>query len=120
MSVKARGPQNARGERAIAIMKSPGVVNCNVGIGEQHETNLSFKVYPNPNKGVFKVQYVGNEDIYNMAILDIQGRIVRSVTPDFDNASKTVDIDASFLENGIYFIKLEGETRIGVSKLIKN
>ena len=79
-----------------------------------NEFELSeVKVYPNPTNGDWNVS--GNSVISKVAVYDILGKQVIALEP---NTTETV-IDASSLNSGIYFARIEGLTGTKTVKLIK-
>ena len=75
-------------------------------------------LFPNPTKGKFQVLMGDTEFAQNfdLEIYDSQGKIVFS-TSKFD--PKVIhEIDLSDFENGMYFIKLYGDTEIYCSKIV--
>jgi len=89
-----------------------GAINTNATAGIQsiEEIKKSINIYPNPANESFTIELLnGNELNSNFIILDIQGKMV------FDGViSKTITVDASSWNSGIYFVKIDAET----SKLI--
>ena len=88
------------------------------GEGERTYTNVNQEanndVFLSPNPAATLVTIKGGEYYDNVSIYDQSGRrvIQRKI-------SKLVDLDISELQSGIYFVKLEGNGKPFVSKLIK-
>ncbi|MDG1690354.1 MAG: T9SS type A sorting domain-containing protein, partial [Flavobacteriales bacterium] len=72
------------------------------GIDENFQE--SFKVFPNPSKGVFKIDYepMSNSNI-QLNIFDLTGRLVSK--KDFEN-QREIFIDLSNKSQGTYLLKL--------------
>ena len=76
--------------------------------------NLSkFKAYPNPTTGDWNI--LGNTMINKIAVYNVLGKQVIALEP---NANEAV-INASSLNTGIYFARIEGQNGIKTIKLIK-
>jgi hypothetical protein len=73
----------------------------------------TFRAFPNPTNGDWNIS--GNSIINSVAVYDILGKQVISLTP---NATETV-IDASSLNSGMYFARIEGIEGSKTVKLIK-
>ena len=86
-----------------------------------HNNNLStndfatnsFRAFPNPTNGDWNIS--ASTVINKIAVYDILGKHVVSLAP---NANEAV-IDASSLNSGIYFAKIEGNNGSKTVKLIK-
>jgi hypothetical protein len=72
-----------------------------------------FKVYPNPTSGSWTIS--SNSIINNVVVYDILGSQVFAGTPNQQN----VDINASALNTGMYFARIESEKGTKTVKLIK-
>jgi hypothetical protein len=79
---------------------------------EEFET-ASFRAFPNPTNGDWNIS--GSTVINKIAVYDILGKQVIVLTP---NANETT-IDASSLNSGIYFARIEGIKGSKTVKLIK-
>ena len=73
----------------------------------------SFKAYPNPTNGDWNIS--GNTMINKIAVYNVLGKQVIALEP---NTNETV-INASSLNSGIYFARIEGQNGIKTIKLIK-
>lgn len=80
------------------------------------EFNTStFNVYPNPAKNSWNFSS-SNENIESIQIVDVLGKTIHISSP----KSNFVTVDASGLNNGIYFAKIATATGTNTLKLIKN
>ena len=79
---------------------------------ESFETT-EFRAYPNPTSGNWNIS--GKSIITNVAVYDILGKQVIALAP---NATEAV-IDASSLNSGIYFARINGVNGSKTVKLIK-
>ncbi|NNE32092.1 MAG: T9SS type A sorting domain-containing protein [Winogradskyella sp.] len=85
--------------------------NNTLGV-EEFETS-SFRVYPNPTKGEWNI--LSNSNISNVSVYDILGKLVMSKQPNLNQVS----VDATSLNSGVYFAKVEGVNGSTTVKLIK-
>jgi len=79
-----------------------------------------IEIYPNPVNDRLNVQLNNfKDDVLNLSILDITGRIViiKSINP--TNHGNTLDLDLSNLESGAYFVKLTSVGKDIIQKIIK-
>ncbi|WP_395063929.1 T9SS type A sorting domain-containing protein [Flavobacterium sp.] len=78
--------------------------------------NIStFKVYPNPTNSNWNFSST-NEEITSIKIIDVLGKIVLSKSA----SSTEVLLDASSLNNGVYFAKINSIKGVETVKLVKN
>jgi Leucine-rich repeat (LRR) protein len=79
-----------------------------------HENALEhIRVYPNPTKHIVNIH--ANSAMKSIAVFDIQGRIVESHAA----SGSEVSLDVSRYAKGIYYLKIITDTRIHISKIIK-
>ena len=76
---------------------------------DNQTANLAVRLYPNPARNV--VNLSGLTAQVNVAIIDMQGRIVTRETAD----RQKTQIEVSELSEGVYFLKIKGE---GIDKTI--
>ncbi|MFD2601254.1 T9SS type A sorting domain-containing protein [Flavobacterium suzhouense] len=77
------------------------------------EMDNSVKLYPNPSKGIVKIE--ADTTIKTIYLYDIQGRQLEA---DFNNEDNAV-LDVSGRAEGIYFVKIITEKGMKVEKLIR-
>ena len=95
----------------------PSVIGINTDVNER-DNNLNFAIYPNPNKGVFKVQL----DLQNTANIELEVKSIlgKSVYKEEINNSGMINksLDLSYLKKGIYFISItDDSTSISTKKI---
>ena len=73
-----------------------------------------FSVYPNPTKDFWKLS--NSSTIETLEVFDLQGKLLQSIIV---NANATT-IDATALQNGIYFVRVTVGSGVETLKLIKN
>lgn len=76
----------------------------------------SLKIYPNPNKGLVKVEYPEMEKLKNVSVVDSRGRILDAPIQRTENG---MQIDLRLEVNGIYVLKLEGENYTIFKRIVK-
>ncbi len=73
---------------------------------------LSAKIYPNPTNGFLTIEAA---EINQVSISDMTGKVVY-----YDNQFRGQNVDISFLENGLYFLKVQNSKgEVGVFKVIR-
>lgn len=98
--------------------------NVNIDYVTSVENNLAFKqdviAYPNPATGSFNIDLINLKGELKLEVLDAKGRIVIAET--FNNSSSKLSRQFNLQNNspGIYFIKVQTESRIINKKLIVN
>lgn len=106
LSVKALGPLNAEGRRAIAYKRNPSAVNCiNTAVNEAINEN-GFYVYPNPTTGEFTVY--GLQHSSQITVYNIIGETVHHSTGDSNSSSgvssgETINLN---VPKGMYFLSI--------------
>lgn len=85
------------------------VVDACLGISEHN--NLSVKVFPNPNNGLFNIMVPAKVDV---KVTDVTGREVATAS-----GTDNVQVNISHLANGVYYLTIEGETGSTVTKIVK-
>lgn len=95
---------------SLAVVKSVTGIN-EPGAGEKFEY---FVLYPNPADEQIHLNFASNEmDKYQVEIFNSEG--VQLISKDF-NGNSTIDV--RHLSNGMYFVKITGNTIIETKKLI--
>lgn len=87
-------------------------VNLATGLESIEQNGISF--YPNPTKGLFTIE--SNQlALKNIQITDLAGKIV--FREKAQGQKQTFDLSA--IENGVYFVRIETETRTFRAKIVK-
>ncbi|WMX13545.1 MULTISPECIES: T9SS type A sorting domain-containing protein [unclassified Aureispira] len=97
------------------VVKAAKETNLSTNNAKTLKADLVFDVYPNPSQDEITIQSKDFASNSVVTILDLQGHQVQSRT--LNNASSVIDI--SNLPQGVYFIRIEDEYRIGVQQLVK-
>ena len=100
------------GENSMDVTCSITVINT-TGI-HNLEIDNAFKVYPNPNNGIFTIEV--NESIHEgtISVINMLGAIVYQT--ECYNMEKTIDV--SNFGKGIFFVKIESEGKTHTKKII--
>ena len=84
------------------------------GVGEQQFAN--FKIWPNPNKGIFTLSVEDADDL-NIVISDILGKVILS--ENYHNLNSfTKQFDLSLLPSGVYMVSVQNENKKSTNKII--
>lgn len=83
-----------------------------VGIQQVAGNNMQIKIYPNPNKGNFLIETNTTEE-QTLQIFDVTSKMVLN-----QNINGKTNIDASNLDNGMYFIQVKTKENIYKQKII--
>lgn len=84
------------------------VTECE-GVDEINAENVS--VYPNPASTTINIEGIDNFTNLNVMILNLQGQMVRE-------ADNSLEINASDIESGIYFIKIDCDGQQYLKKIV--
>jgi len=78
------------------------------------------KLFPNPFRNEFTITFNNDENV-NIAIFNTVGQLVTSPTANSKSSRnlKTITIDATGLEKGIYFVQLKTSGNTAIKKMIK-
>jgi hypothetical protein len=84
---------------------------------EEISFNDNFKVFPNPNNGVFTIQNDGNAQQSSVKLLDIQGRVVYDNQFYFTrNGRKQIEVNK--LTSGVYILLLQSEGKLEQHRIV--
>ncbi|HEX4956535.1 MAG TPA: T9SS type A sorting domain-containing protein [Lacibacter sp.] len=97
--------------RLKMIEKNGAFVYSDIRSVRTGNSKLMIFVYPNPNKGLFKIAVPANSGVFDVLINDNSGRLVKQLV----NIRNQADV-SGMLPSGVYFIKIyfreTGETII--------
>jgi len=79
--------------------------------GIKENMQMEFSVYPNPSRGVFRIETAEKDNSLQMLSMD-----AKEVYAEHNFSSKTIDL--SMLPKGIYVLKLTSENGVGVKRLM--
>jgi hypothetical protein len=78
---------------------------------QENKMNMTFNLYPNPNKGEFNLEFTDSQGSYDLEISDYFGRTVNKIFITTNNGH-IAHINSGNLSNGIYSIRLKNEKEI--------
>jgi len=84
-------------------------------LGISEENMLVFEMYPNPSQDLLTILLPNEISTGSIELFDFSGKSMKS--KEISTVNNTLDI--SNLSQGIYFVKLNSEGKIGVQKVIK-
>ncbi len=87
-------------------------VDNTVGI-QQFKNDLQLTVYPNPNNGNFTIETNYTTEKQSLQLFDVTGKMVLSQT-----LNNKANINASSLDNGVYFLQVKTNQNISTQKVI--
>lgn len=106
-SVIALSAQNCSDVAQYMVSVSP----C-TSLDEIAEQKSSFRIFPNPNNGVFTIDVTEQT---SLRVFDVTGGLLHS--EELQKGSQTKDL--RHLANGLYFVQLSGPGAVGVFRLVK-
>ncbi len=96
------------------LFKNDTGINTGFISKTENLTYEQFKIYPNPNKGIFNIKFDKNQSQnWQYQITNLQGQILINNQQLIDNK-----IDASRLPAGVYLLNLQNDEKIYTQKII--
>jgi uncharacterized repeat protein (TIGR01451 family) len=90
-------------------------VNTYINILSNSKVSPTFRLFPNPNAGVFTVDGLDSKDNYSIVVSDISGKIIKTEVVTNKNQKQIELIEQA---NGIYFLSISNNTFRSNCKLI--
>lgn len=88
----------------------------NVGIGDQIEAE-GISIYPNPNKGIFEIQFEENwTQKVEISLWDVKGKEI--FLADYHMETPVYRVDISGISKGTYLLKIQSADRFVVKKVV--
>lgn len=84
----------------------------NYFLNQENFSLNNVEIYPNPTNNFVNISGINNN--YNLEITTINGRVLKNIK---DNSNSKIDI--SFLDSGIYFLRISTVNGYTIKKLIK-
>lgn len=78
-------------------------MGCNSTGIDKNSLDIFAKIYPNPAHEMLNVELLMMNDVTEISLFDVTGRMVKEAR--FENQATALQIDISNLENGVYFIR---------------
>lgn len=76
----------------------------------------NFSIQPNPVNDVFNLTTKNGIEVQNVQVLDVNGRVVNETK---GSKTETTQVNVSDLNSGVYFVKVQSDSGVGTSKIIK-
>ena len=89
------------------------VTEC-TGLDKLTTTANGVKLYPNPSKGEFNVEFTTSSD-KTVEVLDLTGRVIMTSS----GKSNLLNFNISNLANGVYYVKIQTTAGTEVVKVVK-
>jgi Secretion system C-terminal sorting domain len=102
------------GVDSVLISGAVTVLNCSLGLND-NPFDVGLHAYPNPVKDNLYINI--DAPAVGYEIVDITGRVLKSV--DIPQSVTSLHLDLSGYMNGIYMIRVRGESGMGSVKIIK-
>lgn len=99
------------------IAALPWSTEYSFGVGIEELKNAGISIFPNPSKGLFKVEFSDSYKYTKIKIINLSGSIVFSV--DLNNSS-SYNFDLTSHQNGIYIIQIIIDDKTFSTPLILN
>ncbi|WP_288376240.1 reprolysin-like metallopeptidase [uncultured Chryseobacterium sp.] len=90
-----------------------------LGVNEASVNKDVFVVYPNPSKGLLNIKFTGSNEVYDITVYDVSGKLVFTQAGNKLNHDKTGTFDLSQLVKGDYLIKVKSKNLEKTIKWIK-
>lgn len=91
------------------------------GIKNTTANNANFSVFPNPNKGEFKISISGlNNTAVKLTVCDLLGKAVYEQKGESINGTFVKDLQLSELPNGVYFVNINNGDKTLTRKIMIN
>ncbi len=108
--------ENACGSDTI----SQTVVIEGIGLGE-NIIDRTLEIFPNPSSGNVHVSFnTGGSQKASIHLVDVSGRIVKTIENDALNGKWEVDLDISKLSDGVYMLQISTDEIFTVRRVVKN
>lgn len=87
----------------------------NVPLSSVEFLNTKFEIYPNPTTDIITIKNNENILIKNIDVIDLNGRIIKSIKLEEQNTTLNID----FLASGTYLLGIKTDEGTAVKKIIK-
>jgi len=94
---------------------------CNVMVlSEDSNIDLNFSLYPNPNNGIFTIDFTESQPTdYNrfLSIVSIDGRVIHTAVILKDELTK--ELNLAYIDPGIYIVRIIENNMVQTNRFIK-
>jgi len=106
----------------ILYIMDIGGCDTNPRLVDNDESELAegrFKVYPNPNNGLFYIDLpIERLEVQTISVLDITGKILKSYTILTNDPVNNIQVDLTNIASGMYFVEWRTETQHSTERII--
>lgn len=74
---------------------------------KERQLNSEVKLYPNPTDGMVNIGLAIEDDIQDVTLVDLNGKVL--IENDYINNTVEVSMDISNLPSGVYIIQVNGQ-----------
>ena len=99
----------------VAVCSFDILVDSTLSVSDIAFSN-AINIYPNPTSSIVTISNGSDAIVRSIAIVDVQGRIVSTITSDITNETQ---IDFSDLATGIYFVQISADNTQTVKRIVK-
>ena len=92
---------------------------ASLAVSEVNGNKDVFVVYPNPSKGILNIRFAQSNEVYDIAVYDVSGRLVFSRQDNKPAHDKTGTFNLADLINGDYMVKIKSKNIDKTVKWIK-
>ena len=95
----------------------PSLANCSALLSTDNFEQSNLSIYPNPTQSEITIASRLPLGTVRLQIVDLNGRVVMDREADI---SRSMQLDISQLQNGLYFLNIKGDAQSYTHKIIKN
>jgi hypothetical protein len=107
---------------AASINNGYPAITCNgagcLTVSVDESANASFNIFPNPNNGQFVIDYVGENGVALIEVMDVAGKVIISNQQGVTSGSR-VDMNVGNVR-GMYFVRITMNNQAQVHKVVVN
>jgi hypothetical protein len=116
-------PGMDRDEVVVTISANNPIVNDvefnSITSISENDRPIELNVYPNPSNNTVKISSESLSDyVSSISVVNVDGKLIESYENLVPN-NKTISLDISNLNEGVYFLKIDNDNKITIKKLIK-
>lgn len=101
------------------INPSNFTINQVLAINEANQDNDAFVIYPNPSKGILNVKFTRQNDVHDISVYDLSGKLVFRKLKNSTNSDKISTYYLDHLVKGEYLINIKSKTIDKTLKWVK-
>ncbi len=97
-------------------MQGSFTVNFTLGL-EDESNEISLDLYPNPTRDILNIKFGSNQNVENLSLIDITGKVVYENIPSNNNDSE-YELNLNFLPEGVYFLNVYTNDQVLTRKVV--